>query len=258
MRALLSILILIFASAIAGFSKLDAQTNTENEKQISGGFGHFFIGPALFQTQTMTDYLKRNDILGAAYSPSNIGYTIGGEGAAVFGQFIIGGGGFALISPITSTDAGMARATIGGGYFKMGYLFYKKQNTFMFAYAAVGGSGYNIELSNLSDSVSLHFNHKAPITPAAKENYSVSGFLMDLGVSLKTIPLGGIADNKRGNKKEKGGLILGFDAGCFLVLPTSKWSTEKIVVSGPPNLPQLLSPYIRLTIGGGGFNYNQK
>ena len=128
----------------------------------------------------------------------------------------------------------------------------------MFAYGGFGGLGYNLELSNLSDSVLIHFNHKAPIAPAAKENYSVGGFLFDLGVSLKTIPMGDVVDNKRGNKKERGGLILGIDAGFFFTLPVSEWRNEKNVVAGPPNLPQLVSPYIRLTIGGGGFNYNRE
>src|SRR5690349_7116746 len=110
-----------------------------NEKSIHGGFGYFFIGPALIESQKITDYLKSNNVLGSDYSPSKFGYTIGGEGGAMFQRFYLGGGGFSIIKPEASSSLGKTAVSLGAGYFKVGYRYYSTQDAFMYVYTGFGG-----------------------------------------------------------------------------------------------------------------------
>lgn len=245
-----------------GSNPANAQGNNDETKTV-GGFGHFFIGPAFIQSKKVNDYLKRSDVMGSSYSPATFGYTIGGEGAAILNRFIIGGGGFGVVTPSISTDSSRAQAAMGGGYFKVGYIFHQKPNTFMYGYASFGGSGYSLQLSNLGDSTPINFNRKYPTLPGKKDYFSFGGFLFDFGVSLKTIAVGNVSKDA----KKKGGFMIGVDLGCAVTLPISDWESgnnnnnnnnnnntnNRVVVTGPSTPSAMFSPYFRLTIGGGGF-----
>lgn len=233
------------------------------ESKITGGFGHFFIGPGFIQAKKINDYLKKSDVLGSSYSPSSMNYSIGGEGGAVLNRFIIGGGGFGMFSPSYSTDSARTMTGMGGGYFKIGYIFYQRPNTFMYGYASFGGAGYSLQVSNIGDSMPVNFNRKYPLQAGKKETYSFGGLLFDLGVSLKTIAI----SEKSADTRKWGGFMLGVDIGCFVTMPISDWNASQgsninnnnnnndanHVVVGPPSPASVFSPYIRLTLGGGGF-----
>lgn len=226
--------------------------NDLNEKRIYGGFGHFFIGPSLMQSKHISDYLKQNKVLGNEYSPSTVGYTIGGEGGAMFQRFYIGGGGFGIIKPVAGSSFGKATEALSGGYLKIGYRYYSTPSSFMHAYTAFGWMGYSLTLSNTSDSMSLEFNRKSYLPPGKEQTYTNGGFLFDLGTGAKTIVFS--ETDKEDNMK--GGLMLGIDIGCLVAIPVKDWQNEDKIVSGPPDLPVMLSPYVRLTFGGGGLITN--
>jgi hypothetical protein len=232
---------------------LGAQTSDENLKYKSGGFGSFFIGTSYYRTKNISDYLRRPDVLGSDYSPSNISYIIGGEGGMIRSRLFIGGGGFNVITPVSSTELGYANFSMSGAYLKLGYKLYEDRKMFMFFYTSIGLSGYALEIKNSSDTKNINFNHKAPIYPSEKRTYSEEGLLFDIGTSLKTISLS--KESESGDKIE--GLVLGIDLGILAYLPLNEWQNSRNIVVGPPNLIQMLSPYIRLTIGGGGFGLHK-
>lgn len=251
---------LLLTLLLGSMHTLTAQ-ETSDEK-ITGGFGHFFIGPGFIQAKKINDYLKKPDVLGSSYSPSTMAYSIGGEGGAVLNRFIIGGGGFGMFSPSYSTDSARTMTGMGGGYFKIGYIFYQRTNTFMYGYASFGGSGYSLQITNIGDSAPVNFNRKYPLQPGKKETYSFGGLLFDLGVSVKTITI----SEKSTDSRKWGGFMLGVDLGCFVTMPISDWNTSgngnnngnnnndvNHAVVGPPSPTSIFSPYIRLTLGGGGF-----
>lgn len=221
----------------------------EQEKSIHGAFGQFFIGPVMLPSQILTNYLNQADVLGKTYDPIFFGYTIGGEMVGMFDKFYIGFGGFGVIKPLSSSSVGSAKTNISGGYFKLGYRYYSTTNSLMHVYAGFGGMSYSLDLLNLSDTAQIRFNRKNPLLPGKRECFTVSGFLFDLGTGIKTF----VVSESDETKKSRGGLLVGIDAGCFITIPMSGWNQSRVVVSGPPDLLPMVCPYLRVSIGGGGF-----
>lgn len=214
----------------------------------AGGFGHFFIGPGFFSSQKITDYLGKSDVLhtNIPFRPGNIS---GGEGFGLLGRFIVGGGGFGNNLMRTSTDSARLDVGFGGGYFKFGYVFHYTRGNFTYLYGGVGWGAMNVRIENLASETDIRFNHQHPIAPGQKGDYTLGLTWYDVGVSYKR--LFSAAREPEGD----GGFMAGIDLGCLIAVPNSDWENDNTteVVSGPPVPAGMLSPYIRLTIGGGGF-----
>jgi hypothetical protein len=173
---------------------------------------------------------------------------IGGEGAGLLGRFIIGGGGFGQNVARQTTDSFRANLSYGAGYFKFGYILIYTDNNFGYVYGGIGGGGLNVRLENLSDEAQMRFNHRAPLKPGFKADYTLPTTFYDLGFSYKRMFMSARASGG------EGGFMLGLDLGCSIAVPTDGWQgTKDEVVSGPTNPGAFLNPYLRLTIGGGGF-----
>lgn len=219
------------------------------EKSMYGAFGQFYGGPAFLPSQTVTSYLAQPDMLGNAYDPQPFGYTIGSEMAEMFEHFYIGIGGFRVIKPVSSSQLGSAKVNIGGGYLKFGYRYHSTANSFMHIYAGIGGMSYSIDLDNFSDTAQIKFNRKSALPPRGSASYSVTGFLFDLGTGIKTF----VFSEGDESDKSRFGMLVGIDAGCFITVSISEWSQTHAAVTGPPDLLPMCCPYLRVSIGGGGF-----
>jgi hypothetical protein len=213
----------------------------------AGGFGHFYTGPSYFQYGEVSSYLEKPAVLNASL-PVRIGTIAGGEGTALLGNFLIGGGGFGQNVVRTTTDSARVDVSIGGGYFKFGYICWYKNQSFGYVYGGIGWGGLNVHLENLTDETPIAFNRRNPLQPGFKADYNLAFNIYDFGISYKKLFAGHDA------KDESGGFMLGFDAGCMIMAPTSEWNNNKDdVISGPPVPTAFLNPYLRITIGGGGF-----
>lgn len=215
-----------------------------------GGFGHFYTGPSYLQQSDLHEYLESGPVLGTNL-PFRSGNMSGGEGACVLGRFIIGGGGFGQSLIRKTTDSARATVSFGGGYFKFGYIFHFHKENLLYGYAGTGWGGLNVHIENLSSESYIKFNHLDPISPGSKGDYEMSYNFYDFGVSWKHL----FATESDGSGA--GGVMLGFDAGLMVGFSNSDWQTSNDrVVSGPPVPGAFMNPYVRLTIGGGGFSWN--
>lgn len=211
----------------------------------SGGFGHFFQGPSYYMPKNLVDYLESPEVLGAPIS-NRMGTTSGGEGAALLGKFLVGGGGFAQTSARHVTDSTRMQLSMGGGYFKFGYALINCNHNLVYAYGGLGWGAMELKLENFSKDSGIRFDNNAPIVVGYRRTYDLNLNYYDIGFSFKRI-----ATSK---KRTYGGFMFGIDIGTFITQSTSEWyTTSDEVISGPPEPRMGLDPYIRITIGGGGF-----
>jgi len=207
-------------------------------------------GPSWVFSQKVNDYLSEPYIMGASYSPTNLGIQAGGEGFAMIHRVLIGGGGYGISQFTQSADSASLVQGSGGGYFKVGYVFWSKQKTFMTTNLGIGGFGSSYEITNQKSKNGIYFNEEFPIRTGETKTYSYAGSLFDFTYGIKTLITGK-------NMNSHGGFMLGFDAGCLLNVATGSWSGDEDNIIGPPSPGVTTIPYIRLTIGGGGFSTSQ-
>ncbi len=244
MKTSFTFLFLLFTAATV--SAQDTTTHRHRLPYNAGGFGHFYTGPGFFQVGEVATYLEKPTVLNEAL-PVRVGTMAGGEGMALLGNFLIGGGGFGQNVVRHTTDSARVDLSAGAGYFKFGYVCWYKNSGFGYVYGGIGWGGLNVRLENLTDETPIAFNRRNPLQPGFKADYSLAYNLYDLGVSYKKLFIQGTED-------EAGGFMLGFDIGCMVAVPTSDWDGSKNeVISGPPVPAAFLNPYLRITIGGGGF-----
>lgn len=236
-----------FFILLIAFTRMNAQETTDFPYN-AGGFGHFYTGPSFYQVGELRGYLESASVLNTTI-PKRAGTIAGGEGFALLGRFLIGGGGFGEGVQRHTTDSARLDISFGGGYFKFGYVFCYKNYNFCYAYSGIGWGGLNVHLENLSNENSIVFNRRVPLGPGFKRDYSLAFNFYEFGVSGKHLF---VSTDQEGD----GGFMLGLDLGCNIMLPTGDWlADEDEVVSGPPVPRASLNPYLRLTIGGGGFNF---
>ncbi len=107
---------------------------------LAGGFGYWIGGYAQIQPPAAYDNIK-----GAGYpQPGSSGLLSGGEGYALIGKLVIGGGGFGIglfggTSPDYNSSAG-----VSGGYFSLGYVLFANDNMLLFPTVGMGGGGLEI------------------------------------------------------------------------------------------------------------------
>lgn len=215
----------------------------------SGGFGHFFVGPAFFQLGDLQPYLEGAAILGTPFS-RQMGTIIGGEGTSLMGRFLIGGGGYGTAyQPVSSSDARVSMG-MGAGYLKVGYLLFSRPNHLLYVSTGLGGAGMGIDINNLDVESGIPFNEQAPLAKGQQESYGLGGFLFDPSVGYKLLV--GYPDE---GETGIGGLMIGFDAGLNMMMPVAEWDANGAIVTGPPVPGMIMAPYVRITIGGGGFGF---
>lgn len=108
----------------------------------------------------------------------------------------------------------------------------------------------NIEVHNLKTEGDVHFNQRNPVPAGRVRNYALAGFTLSPGFSWKFM-----ASPREAETRDIGGLMVGVDAGCMVFFPLDDWRFKEEVVVGPPVPNAILNPYIRLTLGGGGFEF---
>ena len=233
--------LIFLASLIFGQGATSQQIN-------SGGFGHFMIGPAWSLSQKVDDYLAQPNVLGNSFQPIQSGVLAGGEGFAVINRVLIGGGGYGISHFSQSSDSGSLIKAGGGGYFKAGYIVWTRTRSFMTANIAFGGFGYTYEITNNRAQNGIYFNQEFPINKGETRRYTYGGTSFDFSYGIKTVV------GKRQEADRCGGFMLGTDVGCLLNIATGDWVGAEDNIIGPPSPGMMAIPYIRLTIGGGGFH----
>jgi hypothetical protein len=214
----------------------------------SGGFGHFFTGPAWIQPQDLIDHLQSPEVFGSSFNWDNLAITTGAEGMAEIHNLLVGGGGFGLLVQNMSADSGTVRFAFGGGYAKVGYVLMQNPRYFLSFTAGFGGGAMYVGIENLSEETPVYFSSQTPVSAGEDKDYFRGYLLYDLAINNKLI-----ATYISPNARKFGGLMLGLDLGATIGIPVDTWRDDFGAVSGIPSPGTVVSPYLRLTIGGGGF-----
>jgi len=103
----------------------------------AGGFGYWMVGYGYGELGDVASYLKD-----AGYPvPGNGGILSGGEGYALIGNLVIGGGGFRITLQSATSSQYNSSASIGAGYFSFGYTLFNSNNILIFPTLGIGGGG---------------------------------------------------------------------------------------------------------------------
>lgn len=215
---------------------------------FSGGYGHFFTGVGWIEPADLVSHLQEPDVLGATFSWDNVAINTGIEGYAEIHRLLVGGGGFGLLTQNMDADNGVLRFGFGGGYAKVGYVVYQQPRFFSSLMAGFGGGVMYVGIENTSDQTPIYFSSNTPVLPKGDEDYFRGYLLYDLAVNNKFI-----ATQINQNSRKFGGLMFGLDAGATIGIPVDTWRDDSGSVTGIPSPGTFVSPYLRLTIGGGGF-----
>ncbi|MDZ4749311.1 MAG: hypothetical protein SH808_12555 [Saprospiraceae bacterium] len=223
---------------------------TQPQKTIdySGGYGYFFTGLSWIEPADLVSHLQSPEVFGSAFNWDNLAINTGFEGFAEIHRLLVGGGGFGSITQNMESDLGVLRFAFGGGYAKVGYVVYQQPRYFASLMAGFGGGVMYVGIENTSDQTPIYFSSNNPVFPRGDEDYFRGFLLYDLAVNNKFI-----ATKINQSSRKFGGLMVGLDLGATIALPVDTWRDDEGAVTGIPSPGSFVSPYLRLTIGGGGF-----
>ncbi len=224
----------------------------------TGGYGHFGVGPAWFHDDAFTHYLSQPTILGPSFTWNSLGYSAGGEGYAEIRGLLLGGGGYGLALPSQSGDSATIWTGMGAGYFKTGYIFFQNGRQFAAVMGGFGGGALGVDIKNNSYYTDIAFDPRDPIRPGQDKGYYLAYALFDFNLSYKVV-----ASSPRGEQQGRyGGFMFGIDVGSTFGIRMDEWRHDGEATSNITSPDNYYSPYVRITIGGGGFkkavDLNQK
>ncbi len=231
-------------------SFVDAQEPQKNPDLISASFAQYSFGTHFHHPNRMTEYLEQDDILGPSYSSSINTYSFGSEISIFVGRVMLGIGGTAMTNLHGYSSKGSTNLRMGGVYAKTGYMFLRRKYSNVYAFTGFGIMDNTLDLHNSSDSSRLYFDERQPVRPGPRGTYKMDCFLIDMGIAFKTLA---IRFEEETEKDSRGGLLLGLEAGCLLFMPADGWKSNHTTLEGIPGGKPYLTPYIKLTIGTGGF-----
>lgn len=213
----------------------------------SGGYGHFFTGPAWANPKDLIDHLGSPEVMGSSFKWNNSGFTVGAEGYAELHRLLVGFGGFGMTVSDMEADGGTVRFAHGGGLVRAGYAVFQKPKYFLSLIAGFGGGITYVGIDNTSDSP-IYFSSTEPIAPGKDKEYYRAYLMYDLTLGNKLI-----ATRVYPNSRRFGGFMVGLDLGATFGFPIDIWRDDNSSVTGIPSPGTIISPFIRLTVGGGGF-----
>ncbi|GBD03418.1 hypothetical protein HRbin19_00700 [bacterium HR19] len=233
-----SIIFSVIAMVVFSFPNLLYAQETGQADKI-GGVAYFILGGKILNLSSLNTRLESK-----GYPKiSNNFISLGGGGHFAVKRFIIGGEGHGFFSKETENIG--YRASVGGGYgfFNIGYIVYRTEGLNVYPLLGLGGGAMTLEL--VEKAISPSFDDLLS-NPRGQANLSVGGFLINLAVGLDYF-----LALRRGERGE-GGLDFGLRLGYIFSPFMGSWRMSGAGVSGGPSVAPT-GPFIRLTIGGGGF-----
>ncbi len=223
------------------------------------GRGAFQAG---FQTTDLASLNAR--LVGAGYPTFDEEFlTLGGFGLGSVGRLLIGGEGHALMPLENTTDDGVYRTRLSGGYgmFNLGVMAVSTRALDVYPVFGIGGGGMSLEVIERS---SPTFDDVLD-EPGRSSRLTESGFLVSasLGVDYR---FGADRRSRRWDRRRDhdrdrdrgnddgggGGLFVGVRAGWLWAPGDAQWELDALneVAQGPEVGPTGL--FVRVSIGGWG------
>lgn len=207
-----------------------------------GGFGHAFAGMVAGDLGGYDTQLSAETTLGSGAGPTVFGGMLGGGGRALLGRRImLGGKGYALLTPTQSGAHGTARVTGGGGGLDVGVALYNRDRWLVYPY--LGAQGFGLDLDVTNNSTQSRAIGEVRI-PAGESRTFRTGFpMIEVGAGVQRLLFRG---------DEHGGFMVGLELGFVYGFAGDAWQIDDMDVAGL-GTPGLTGGYLRLTLGGGGF-----
>lgn len=213
-----------------------------------GGFGHFQVGPSAGKFGSMEQYLNNMNSL-SPVAISRGGMMAGGAGYGIVRNLLIGGQGMAVSHVVSNSENASIMMSCGTGMFSMGYIVYSRNKMFLYPYLSIGAGGYSLSMENKGNTT-LNFGNQK-VNPGETKIFTLEQSMYDLGFSLKGLPFARKAE-------QSGGFMLGVELGTLLSVPVGNWNNDQgDFIQEPPVFGQF-QPYLRISIGGGGFKRKAK
>jgi len=215
----------------------------------NGGYGHIGVGPGWYESEDFTRYLQKPGILGPSLNWNSLGYSAGAEGYAEIRGLLLGGGGYGLALPSQSTDSSSMWTGMGAAYFKTGYVFFQNGRQFAALMGGFGGGALGVNIKNNSYETDIAFDPQDPIRPGQEKGYYLAYALFDFSLNYKVVASNPAAEHQG----RYSGFMFGIDIGSTFGVRMDEWRHDGNATSNIPSPDDYFSPYLRITIGGGGF-----
>ncbi len=223
-------------------------TTTGGNVSFSGGYGHFFTGVSLITPDDLVNHLRSPEVFGTSLKWNNTALTAGAEGYAELHRLLVGFGAYGMRVEDMQADSGTTRFAYGGALIKVGYSIYQNPKYFLSLMAGFGGGLMYVGIDNESTQTPIYFSSNEPVFPRQDQDYYRGYLLYDLTIGNKFI-----ATTVYPGSTKFGGFMIGLDLGATFGFPVDTWRDDNSSVTGIPSPGTVISPFIRLTIGGGGF-----
>jgi hypothetical protein len=233
----------IFTSILLAFTSVQSSSGQDemilmNDKY--GGAGYFMPGASMLNVNNL------NAMLNNAGYPSLSGNLIsyGGGGHGVWNRWVIGGHGHSLVGTPENSNNYTLDLAGGMGFIDFGYTLFTRPKMDIYPLLGIGLGGITLDIAEDTpqDFMDLLNN------PDSGTEISQGGFLLDF--SINATYLIDMADLPF----EREGLIIGLQGGYVLDPTDNTWYMNGNEVSNGPVM-NMSGPYLRLLVGGGGFNY---
>lgn len=221
-------------------------------QQLRGGFGHAFVGTAFNVSPGIQNDLGSSSLLGNDLQLNHFARVAGGGGYGLIGgKVLLGGSGYGY-QVADATNRGQATLSVGGGFVNVGYLIVQRDNLLAFPYFGMGGNGMRLKIKNGTSDNVFDLGNKT-INPGRYLNLNSAGLSFEIGYSMQFLTFSLAEDGGHG------GLMIGLQAGAYIFSGLEDWheqNSDDLVAS--LSATSAFSPYVRLTIGGGGFSVRAK
>lgn len=130
----------------------------------------------------------------------------------------------------------------------IGYLFTVRENVIAFPYIGIGGNGMTLRIKNNSNQPFVIGDRT--VIPGGTLKLNSGGISFEAGYALKFLTFSISEDDMHH------GLMVGLQAGTYIFAGLEDWRIEPSDDMVPSFAKAYsFSPYIRITIGGGGFRF---
>ena len=233
---------LAFALFFMNLSSGNTQAIPVPEKD-NGGMGYFSLGYHMMNTGNLNDLLQVYDYPDL---PGEM-ISIGGGGHGFVGEWVVGGHGHSFMNRPQSNETYDLSISGGYGFVDVGYVVNTRPGWDLYPLLGVGFGGFMLDISEDQPAI---FNELLE-EPETSMQVGKGGFLLDL--SLNATYLFDFTENYF----TRNGLVLGLQVGYVLDPFENQWKINGNDVTNGPDM-DMGGPYLRLKIGGGGFNYPEE
>lgn len=224
---------------------LSALGTSANAQRILAGFGNAHVGVAMNVCPDLEKDLGASSFLGPDLHLNRPSVLGGAEGYLTLRRMMFGGSVF-VITAEDETTRGRAELTIGSACIHLGYLSTIRNQLIAFPYIGAGGLQTHLNLTNSSANAMMLGIRT--LERGQQVKLVSHGLCFEAGYSVQFLLFSLLDSDKHY------GFMLGLQAGAYMFVAAEKWHVDASDESVPSfTRPISFSPYIRMTIGGGGF-----